>query len=72
MRDPMKPKGYWKIPPSPPEVEDFTVRKIPTIVVIDEKDEKTEEIIENSPEGKTLEEALLDIIVARLCERAKR
>lgn len=71
MRDPTKPKGYWRIPPSPLEVEEFTVRKISTIVVIDEKGEKTEEIIENLPEGKTLEEALLDIIVARLFERAK-
>ena len=62
MRDPKKPKGYWKIPPSPAEVEEFNIRKIPTIFVLDKKGNTVGVIIENPPKGKTLEEALLDII----------
>lgn len=62
VRDLKKPKGYWKIPPSPAEVEEFNVRKIPTIVVLDKKGNTVGEIVENPPKGKTLEEALLDII----------
>jgi thiol-disulfide isomerase/thioredoxin len=62
MRDPKKPKGFWKIPPSPAEVEEFQVRKIPTIIVIDRRGTKVGEIIENPQEGRTLEEALLDML----------
>lgn len=62
IRDPKKPKGFWKIPPSPAEVEEFQVRRIPTIVVIDKRGMKIGEIIENPPKGRTLEEALLDIL----------
>ncbi len=63
MRDPKRPKGYWQIPPSPPEAEDFAVRKIPSIVVLDNGGKKVGDIIENPPEGKTLEKALLDILI---------
>jgi len=62
MRDPKRPKGYWSIPPSPAEVEEFNVRKIPTIVVLDKEGNKIGEIIENPPEGKSLEKAILDIL----------
>lgn len=62
LRDPKKPKGYWRIPPSPIEVEEFKVRKIPTIIILDKKGNKIGEIIENPPKGKSLERALLDII----------
>jgi len=62
MRDPKRPKGYWAIPPSPAEVEEFNVRKIPTIVILDTEGNKIGEIIENPPEGKSLEEALLGIL----------
>jgi len=62
MRD-AKRKG-WRIPPSPPEVDVFKVAKIPHIVVLDVNGEVVGEIIENPPEGKTLEQALLDILEA--------
>jgi thiol-disulfide isomerase/thioredoxin len=62
MRDPKKPKGYWRIPPSPPEVEEFFIKKIPTIAVLDIEGNKVGTIVENPPEMKTLEKALLDII----------
>lgn len=63
MRDPKKPKGFWKIPPSPPEVEVFAIKKIPTILVFNNQGYKMGEIIENPSEGETLEKALLDIIL---------
>ncbi len=63
MRD-AKNGNCWNIPPSPPEVNDFDVIKIPHIVVMDMNDEVIDEIIENPPEGKTLEQALLDILEA--------
>jgi thiol-disulfide isomerase/thioredoxin len=66
MRDPKKPKGYWRRPPSPPEVEMFNVRRIPTIVILDREGNGLGEVVENPPEGKTLEKALLDIIESRL------
>lgn len=56
-----KKGSRWRIPPSPPEVDDFDVVKIPHIAVIDMNGEVVGEIIENPPEGKTLEQALLDI-----------
>jgi thiol-disulfide isomerase/thioredoxin len=66
MRDPKRPKGYWSIPPSPPEVEMFNVRRIPTIIILDREGNGLGQIVENPPEGKTLEKALLAIIESRL------
>jgi thiol-disulfide isomerase/thioredoxin len=54
----------WEIPPSPPEVADFDVRKIPLIVVLNHEGEVLGEIVENPPEGQTLEEAFLKILEA--------
>lgn len=54
----------WRIPPSPPEVDDFKVVKIPHIAILDMYGEVVGEIIENPPEGKTLEQALLDVLEA--------
>jgi len=62
MRDLKKTGGIWRIPPSPPEVQEFNVRKIPTIIVLDLEGNKLGEIIENPPADKNLEEALLDIL----------
>lgn len=54
--------GLWKIPPSPPEVKDFDVEKIPHIVVLNMDGMMIGEIVENPSEGQTLEEALLNIL----------
>jgi thiol-disulfide isomerase/thioredoxin len=62
MRDAKNPEERWKIPPSPPEVKDFHVVRIPLIVVLNRDGVKIGEIVENPPEGQTLEEALLDIL----------
>ncbi|HUV54583.1 MAG TPA: thioredoxin family protein [Candidatus Krumholzibacteriaceae bacterium] len=61
MRDAKNDNRRWSIPPSPPEVDDFDVVKIPHMAILDMKGEVVGEIIENSPEGKSLEQALLDI-----------
>jgi thiol-disulfide isomerase/thioredoxin len=62
MRDPKKPWGYWSVPSSPEEVEEFGVRRIPTIVVLGGEGWAMGEIVERPPVGKSLEAALLDIL----------
>jgi thiol-disulfide isomerase/thioredoxin len=62
MRNVTDPDEKWAIPPSPPEVKAFNVIKIPLITVLNEDGEMLGEIIENPPEGQTLERALLDIL----------
>jgi thiol-disulfide isomerase/thioredoxin len=52
----------WAVPPSPEEVEEFNVIKIPYIMIVDKGGQKLGEIIENPPPGKTLEEAVLEIL----------
>jgi thiol-disulfide isomerase/thioredoxin len=62
MRDPKRPRGHWRIPPSPEEVEAFQIRRIPTIVVLDRDGRVMGEIVESPPTGRSLEAALLDIL----------
>ena len=62
MREAKNLEEMWRIPPSPPEVKVFNVVKIPLILVLNEHGEKVGEIVENPPEGQTLEEALLEIL----------
>ncbi|MFQ6052772.1 MAG: TlpA family protein disulfide reductase [Candidatus Bathyarchaeia archaeon] len=61
-RDPLNPKARWRIPPSPTEIKEFDVSKIPHIAVLDTEGAVIGEIIENPPEGKSLEEALLHVL----------
>ena len=62
MRDAENPNKRWRIPPSPAEVDLFDVVKIPSMYVFDKDGNKVGEVIENPPEGKTLEAAILDIL----------
>lgn len=62
MRNAKSPDERWAIPPSPPEVKEFNVIKIPLIAVLNREGEKMGEIVENPPEGQTLEMALLNIL----------
>ncbi|MBC8225017.1 hypothetical protein H8E65_10535 [Candidatus Bathyarchaeota archaeon] len=64
MRDANDPDERWRVPPSPPEVKEFNVLKIPHIAVLDPRGEELGAVIENPPEDKTLEEALLTILEA--------
>jgi thiol-disulfide isomerase/thioredoxin len=65
MRNAKDPNERWSIPPSPTEVKEFDVVKIPLIAVLDGNGEKIGEIVENPPEGQSLEEALLDLLKRR-------
>ena len=62
MRDAKSSTKRWRIPPSPAEVEDFDVVKIPSMYILDKKGQKIGEIIENPPEGMTLEAAILAVL----------
>ncbi len=62
MRNAKDPNERWSIPPSPPEVKEFDVVRIPLIAILDGNGEKIGEIVENPPEGKSLEEALLGLL----------
>ena len=64
MRDAKSPTRLWRIPPSPEEVEEFKVVKIPSMFILDKTGNKVGEIIENPPQGKTLEAAILAILEA--------
>lgn len=61
---PRTPDEKWKVPPSPLEVREFKVFNIPYIAVLNPQGEELGAVIENPPENKTLEEALLNIIEA--------
>jgi thiol-disulfide isomerase/thioredoxin len=62
MRDAKSTTRKWAIPPSPKEVEEFNVIKIPYIVVLTQEGKILGEIVENPPPGKTLEQTLLEIV----------
>ena len=62
MRDVKNKDKHWRIPPSPVEVEEFNVGKIPLIVILDMKGMQLGQLVENPPEGKTLEETMLKIL----------
>jgi len=62
MRDAKSNTRKWAVPPSPPEVDEFGVQKIPYMVVLRKEGEKAGEIVENPPQGMTVEQALLAIM----------
>lgn len=62
MRDAKNDDRLWACPPSPVQVDEFKVVKIPTMFILNKKGEEVGRIIENAPEGKTLERAILDIL----------
>ena len=64
MRDTKSPYERWRIPPSPPEVKEFNVIRLPHIVVLDVQGNELGAVIENPPIEKTLEEAVLEILEA--------
>lgn len=62
MRDVKGSAMRWKVPPSPVEVVEFNVIKIPLIIVMNQNGGVLGEIVENPPEGLSLEEAILNIV----------
>ncbi|MFQ6080799.1 MAG: thioredoxin family protein [Candidatus Bathyarchaeia archaeon] len=59
---PLNPRERWKIPPSPPEVKTFGVKKTPWIVIFDKQGKEIGKIIENPEHADSLEEELLYVI----------
>ncbi len=52
----LDPDHQWRIPPSPPEAEDWGVKAIPWIEIFDENGERIDTIIEKPDFTPTLEE----------------
>jgi len=61
-KDPLSHIRKWRIPPSPPEVETFSVDKIPLIIIFNSEGREIGRIIENPKRMPTLEEELYEII----------
>ncbi len=59
---PLDPEVRWRVPPSPPEVNEFDLRKIPTFYVLNKDGKQVAEMIENPEVKPTLEEELLYIL----------
>ena len=64
MRDAKNDKRRWAVPPSPAEVDEFNVEKIPTFIAMTVTGEELGRVVENPPEGVSLEQALLDLLQA--------
>ncbi len=60
--NPLNPKEEWKIPPSPPEVKTFNVKRTPHIIIFDKQAKQLGTIIENPRPENTLEEEILHVI----------
>lgn len=61
----LNPQTRWKIPPSPPEVETFDVKKTPWILIFDKEGREIGKIIENPKYTGSVEEELLYLIGKR-------
>jgi len=59
---PLDPDVRWRVPPSPPEVNEFDLRKIPTFYILDATGKVVAEMIENPEHKPTLEEELLYLL----------
>jgi hypothetical protein len=64
-KDPLGQGRKWRIPPSPPEVETYSVDKIPLIIITDREGRETGRIIENPTHQPTLEQELCEIIKSK-------
>ena len=58
----LDPDHQWRIPPSPPEAEDWGVKAIPWIEIFDEKGERIDTIIEKPDFTPTLEEEFVFLL----------
>ncbi|MFQ6126684.1 MAG: thioredoxin family protein [Candidatus Heimdallarchaeota archaeon] len=56
---PFDPNIRWKVPPSPPEVDTFDIRAIPTIIIFDKNGEEVGRMVEHPEATETIEEELL-------------
>ncbi len=58
----LDPDHQWRIPPSPPEAEDWGVKAIPWIEIFDENGERIDTIIERPDFTPTLEEEFVFLL----------
>ncbi len=58
----LDPDHQWRIPPSPPEAEDWGVKAIPWIEIFDENGERIDTIIEKPDFTPTLEEEFVFLL----------
>lgn len=56
---PFDPNIRWKVPPSPPEVDTFDIRAIPSIIIFDKKGEEIGRIVERPEATESIEEEIL-------------
>jgi len=49
----------WRVPPSPEQTLEFDIKRIPTIIVLDEDGHERGRLVENPDPGLTIEEHLL-------------
>jgi thiol-disulfide isomerase/thioredoxin len=56
----------WHVPPSPPEMNDLNIERIPAILFIDKNGIEVLRYYERPPVGKSLEQYLLDQVVSKL------
>ena len=56
----------WHVPPSPPEMNEYNIEKIPAILILDSDLHEIARFYERPPQGKTLEGYLLSIVEAAL------
>jgi thiol-disulfide isomerase/thioredoxin len=61
-KDPLNPDEKWRIPPSPPEVREFKVKRTPHIVIFHVNGRELGKIIENPTPNKTMEEEILQLV----------
>ena len=59
---PLDPEVRWKVPPSPPEVNEFDLVKIPTFYILDSSGTLVAELVENPVTKETMEEELLYLL----------
>ncbi|MBD3190695.1 MAG: hypothetical protein GF308_08620 [Candidatus Heimdallarchaeota archaeon] len=59
---PLDPNIRWKVPPSPPEVNDFNLEKIPTFYILNSDGEVVATIVESPKHKDSLEEEFIYVL----------
>ena len=63
--DPLNPHVQWRVPPSPPEINEWRATAIPWIVFFDSQGNKVGTFIEKPQVKETLEEEILYILKSK-------
>nr|MDO8088494.1 thioredoxin family protein [Candidatus Sigynarchaeum springense] len=59
----------WHVPPSPPEMNELNIERIPAILFVDKYGVEVLRYYERPPAGKSLEQHLLDLVESRVPAR---